>query len=113
MLLTAALAWLHGQSGGSGSNANSAVSSGTKQQDQNIPDAPSTVQPAKPLPTPPPSTQAPPDNAPTEQPQAPQAPTQELPAQEPPTSENASPASQGTNQKPPVNVRTVPQGGAT
>jgi len=112
-LLSLGFAVLHAQSAGTPNTGSQASGQSAPQQDQNIPDAPSTVQPAKPLPTPPPSTQASPDNAPTEQPQAPQAPTQELPGQEPPTSENASPASQGTNQKPPVNVRTVPQGGAT
>jgi len=109
-LLNVGVAFLRGQNGGSAANAPTAP-----QPDQNIPDAPSTVQPAKPLPTPPPSTQAPPDSAPPEQPQAPQQqpPPQAAPAQEVPANEAASPAPQRTNQKPPVNIRTVPQGGAT
>lgn len=114
-LLSLDIVFLHAQNTGtSGSGAASSASS-TPQQDQNIPDAPSTVQPAKPLPTPPPSTQAPPENAPPEEPQAPQ---QQAPSQEPPTSQAppanaAPPAPQTTNQKPPINIRTVPQGGAT
>lgn len=106
------IAFLHAQNG---RTPNSGASTPTaSQQDQSIPDAPSTVQPAKPLPTPQPSTQTPPSSAPSEQPQAPpqQAPAQEAPEQAPPANENATPP-QGTNQKPPVNIRTVPEGGAT
>jgi VWFA-related protein len=106
---------LYGQTApGSNPNQGGTTTPTNAQQDQNIPDAPSTVQPAKPLPTPPPSTQVPPGNAPAEQPQTPQqTPSQEAPGQSPSASENTSPAAQGTNQKPPVNIRTVPEGGAT
>src|SRR5439155_19670206 len=75
----------------------------------NIPAAPSTVQPAKP-PTPPPSTAPPAQNAPT--------PSGQAPAQQPSTQatpdENANPAPQtATPAKPPLNIRTVPEGQAT
>jgi len=117
-LLGLSIAFLHGQNGGTPNSAAAGGASAAPQQDQNIPDAPSTVQPAKPLPTPPPSTQqAPPENAPPEQSQPPQqpAPKQESPDQQSPASENASPVpqGQGRSQKPPVNIRTVPEGGAT
>lgn len=115
-LLGLSFAFLHAQNTGTPDSGSAPRAPAAQQQDQNIPDAPSTVQPAKPLPTSPPSTQAPPpENAPPEQPQAPQqqVPAQEAPTQEPPVNENANPAPTGTNQKPPVNVRTVPEGGAT
>lgn len=113
MLLSVVSAFLHAQNAGTTSSGSPSAPTAS-QQDQNIPDAPSTVQPAKPLPTPPPSTPAPPENAPAEQaqPHQPEAPTQE-PTQEPSVNENTNPAPQGTNQKPPINIRTVPEGGAT
>src|SRR5438552_9864722 len=66
------------------------------QKDQNIPDAPSTVQPSQP----------PPENPqPAQEPEAP--PPQQQPQAAPPDQEaNPSPP-------PPVKVRTVPQGGET
>ncbi|HEV2698562.1 MAG TPA: hypothetical protein VGU90_11265, partial [Terriglobales bacterium] len=74
-------------------------------QNQNIPDAPSTVQPSQP----------PPENAP---PQA--APGPEMPkAAQPgsganPNEQGNAPASQSNpGPKPPINIRTVPEGGAT
>jgi VWFA-related protein len=78
------------------------------QKDEGIPDAPSTVQPAKPLPEPqqeapeqqgppPPSSQAEP--APRSDQQNPAPPNQ---------TDGANPAAQ-----PPINIRTVPEGGAT
>ena len=105
MFLTAAVAWLHGQA--SASNANSAASPGTNQQDESIPDAPSTVQPAKPLPTPPPSTE-PPASA---QPSQPGAPEQQPTQSTPPDQDGNAP--QGVPKAPPINIRTVPQGGTT
>jgi VWFA-related protein len=113
-LLSVGFAFLQAQSAGTTNPGSQASGQSAPQRDQNIPDAPSTVQPAKPLPTSP-STQAPPNNAPAEEPQAPpqQTPTQGAPEQAPPANENATPATQGTNQKPPVNIRTVPEGGAT
>jgi VWFA-related protein len=93
-----------------------AQSSGTQEQtpppqtdqkpEQNIPDAPSAVQPPK---------QAPETAPPQEQPpQAPQDQTQ--PASEttePPPPEPALEQGQKPPEKPPINIRTVPQGGAT
>jgi len=108
-VLTATVAWLHAQSGTSGNAANSGASSTTNQQDQNIPDAPSTVQPAKPLPTPPPSTEPPPSSQPPEQPGA----AQQEPAQQSAPGPNANPSEQTGPKVPPVNIRTPPPGGAT
>jgi VWFA-related protein len=96
-----------------------AQSSGTQQQtpppqtdqtqDQNIPDAPSAVQPPKPAPE-----TAPPQEQPPQPPQTPQDQTQ--PASEttePPPPEPALEPGQKPPEKPPINIRTVPQGGAT
>src|SRR5438874_7760663 len=79
------------------------------QQDQNIPDAPSTAQPPKPAQdtTPEnPELQENPPTVPTPQTGAPSAP----PANEPPPS-TSQPGNAPT--PPPVNIRTVPEGGAT
>ena len=73
-----------------------------QKQDQNIPDAPSAVQPPKSAP------ETPPAQEPTQE-QAPSAPA----ANEPPPQEAAPDTSPNPVQKPPVNIRTVPQGGAT
>src|SRR3954447_4329671 len=73
------------------------------QQNQGIPDAPSTVQPPAPLPQPPPTPQS-------EQQQpapAPQPPAANVP---PP---RESPDEVPAGPPPPLNVKTVPQGGAT
>jgi VWFA-related protein len=70
-----------------------------KPANESIPDAPSTVQPPQPAPQlPTPDTSA--------QPQAP------APANQPPPRE-ATPVERTPSTPPPVNVRTVPQGGAT
>jgi VWFA-related protein len=67
------------------------------QKDQNIPDAPSTVQPSQP----------PPENPPQPAPEPEAPPTQQQPQAAPPDQEaNPTPP-------PPVKVRTVPQGGET
>src|SRR5262249_9349798 len=105
-VLTIPAAWLHGQSGTSGSGANSGTSSSTNPQDQNIPDAPSTVQPAKPLPTPPPSTEPPPSSQPSHQPGA----SHQEPAQQTAPGTNASPSQPTSPKIPPVNIRTPPPG---
>jgi len=105
-ILTAGAAWLDAQSSTSGNAASSGTSSGTNQQDQNIPDAPSTVQPAKPLPTPPPSTEPPASAQPSQSGTPQQEPTPSTPPQQ-----DAN--SQGAPKAPPINIRTVPQGGAT
>lgn len=76
-----------------------------QKQDQSIPDAPSTVQPPKPAP------ETPLPQEPTQQeaqpPQAPGA-NEAAPRENPPPVPEPNPAV-----KPPVNVRTVPEGGAT
>jgi VWFA-related protein len=107
--LMAGVAWPHAQTGTNGASAGTA--NGQQDQDLNIPDAPSTVQPAKP-PTPPPSTEPPAQDAPTK------APSGQAPAQQPSTQatpdENANTAPQtATPTKPPLNIRTVPEGQAT
>lgn len=106
-ILTGTLVWLHGQSATEGSATGT---SATNQQDQNIPDAPSTVQPAKPLPTPPASTEPPPasSQAPGEE-TPPQAPTQSRP----PAEQNTNAPQTASPKQPPINIRTVPQGGAS
>lgn len=81
------------------------------QKDQDIPDAPSAVQPAKPVPENPPAPEP-------EQSQPQQQPPPESQAEPAPRSEQETPAPQGeagTNpaQPPPVNLRTVPEGAAT
>jgi VWFA-related protein len=75
---------------------------GSNQQNQSIPDAPSTVQPPAPLPQPPPTPQSEQQPAP-----APQQPA----ANEPPPRESSDEVPAGP--RPPLNVKTVPQGGAT
>lgn len=79
-----------------------------QKQEQDIPDAPSTVQPPKPAaPETPPPEQAPPEAAPGAQ-------TRQPPANEPAPRENAAPEQGQTPPgKPPINIRTVPEGGAT
>src|SRR5207302_593413 len=72
------------------------------QQNQSIPDAPSTVQPPAALPQPPPTPQSEQQSAPAQQQPA---------ANEPPPREPSNEAPSGP--RPPLNVKTVPQGGAT
>jgi VWFA-related protein len=72
------------------------------QQNQSVPDAPSTVQPPAALPQPPPTPHSEQQPAP-----APQQPA----ANEPPPRESSDEVPAG--QRPPLNVKTVPQGGAT
>lgn len=114
-LLSVGIAFLHAQNTGTPDSGSATGAPAASQQDQSIPDAPSTVQPAKPLPTPPPSTQAAPENAPTQPAPVPnqQVSPEEPPTQEAPANQSGGPSPQRTNQKPPVNIRTVPQGGAT
>jgi VWFA-related protein len=75
-----------------------------QKQDQNIPDAPSAVQPPKPAPEP---EAAPPEAAPQDQAQ-PSPETTEPPAQEAPPESSSNPT-----EKPPINIQTVPEGHAT
>jgi len=72
------------------------------QQKQNIPDAPSTVQPPAALPQPPPTPQSEQQPAPAAQPPA----ANEAPPRQSPDDVPAGP-------RPPLNVKTVPEGGAT
>jgi VWFA-related protein len=72
------------------------------QQNQGIPDAPSTVQPPAALPQPPPTPQSE-EQQPTPAPQP--------PANEPPPRESSDEVPAGP--PPPLNVKTVPEGGAT
>jgi VWFA-related protein len=73
------------------------------QQNQSIPDAPSTVQPPAALPQPPPTPQS--------EEQQPAPARQAPPANEPPPRESSDEVPAGP--PPPLNVKTVPQGGAT
>ena len=85
-----------------------------QKQDQNIPDAPSAVQPPKPVPeTAPPQEPAPQDQpAPTPSASEPR-PQNTAPASNEPPSQAAPDTSPNPVQKPPINIRTVPEGGAT
>jgi len=74
----------------------------SNQQKQSIPDAPSTVQPPAPLPQPPPTPASEQQPVPAPQPPA---------ANEPPPRQ--TPDEAPTGPPPPLNVKTVPQGGAT
>jgi VWFA-related protein len=76
------------------------------QQDQNIPDAPSAVQPPQPVPEHPDPEENPQNQSP---PRNPAPATNQAPASGAPEPPPQAPA--GT--PPPVNIRTVPQGGAT
>ena len=110
VLLSLGIALLHAQNSGSGasqqgSSSAGGASQGAKPQDDTIPDAPSTVQPAKPLPAPPPSS---------EQQTAPPQSVAPEPEQQNPAAGTATPTPKSANPaKPPINIQTVPQGGAT
>jgi len=82
-------------------SAEQKAATGSNQQNQGIPDAPSTVQPPAALPQPPPTPQS------EQQAPAPQQPA----ANEPPPRE--APDDVPAGPRPPLNVKTVPQGGAT
>src|SRR5436309_3340328 len=82
-----------------------------QKQDQNIPDAPSAVQPPKPAPEAPPPAQEPPSQEPPAQDQGQSPPAPE--ANEPPPQSAAPESDQKPAEKPPLNLRTVPEGGAT
>src|SRR5215470_12386672 len=76
-----------------------------QKQDQNIPDAPSAVQPPKPAPEP---------EAPAAQEAAPQAQAPAAPGANEPAPRAASPeSSPNPAEKPPINIQTVPEGRAT
>jgi VWFA-related protein len=76
-----------------------------QKQDQNIPDAPSAVQPPKSAP------ESPPAQEPTSQDQ--DQPPADPQANEPPPQSAMPETDQKPSEKPPVNIRTVPEGGAT
>src|SRR5438067_7189567 len=86
-----------------------------QKQDQNIPDAPSAVQPPKPAPeTAPPQEPAPQDQPAPTPPSSEPPPQNAAPATNEPPPQNAAPdTSPNPVQKPPINIRTVPEGGAT
>jgi VWFA-related protein len=105
MLLSFGSALL-GQSSGTHLQQSPTPPSAEQKQVQNIPDAPSTVQPPKPEPETPPAN-------PEGQPPPAQR-QQEFPANQAPPRESTSPSvNQTPGTTPPVNIRTVPEGGAT
>jgi VWFA-related protein len=79
--------------------------------DQSIPDAPSTVQPPKPAPAAPESPS--PGSQNSEGQSVPTEPPQELPANQAPPRDGTTAGTSQTPTAPPVNVKTVPEGGAT
>jgi VWFA-related protein len=107
LLLFFSSVWLDAQSSPA-TQSSTGAQRDQSQKDQGIPDAPSTVQPPKPAPPepPPPPPSEPPARSgqPSAQPQRSEESAPEKPAEAPPT----APAAQ-----PPVNVRAVPEGGAT
>src|ERR1043166_8877701 len=115
LLLAGVVAFANAQPFGQSASHPPASTQG--QNDQNIPDAPSAVQPAKPAPETPPAEQGRPQQN-TDQQAAPSQ-TQAPPAENAPAPQNsqanspATTAAPNPNAKPPINIRTVPQGGAT
>ena len=106
--LVCAPAW--GQSSSGTASSQQPAGNGQAQSDQNVPDAPSAVQPAKPQPeNPPPQTPE------TQPPQQPLPPSQAPPQSNEPAAAAPTDTEQGANPgtAPPVNIQTVPQGGAT
>jgi len=106
VLITICSAAFARQNSGS-ENQNQAATQQTptqNQQNQNIPDAPSAVQPPAPLPNLPPTSGA-------EGQQTPQPEQQPAPNQPPPRDDSSAEAPAGP--RPPLNVKTVPEGGAT
>lgn len=76
------------------------------QQDQSVPDAPSAVQPAAPIPNLPPTPGSGEQNTQAPQPEAP-------PANQPPPRQDAPADQEPPGPRPPLNLKTVPEGGAT
>ena len=111
VLLSLGIALLHAQNSGTPASGTPASqqspgspSSETKPQDNSIPDAPSTVQPAKPLPQNPPPNSEPTPPAPPQS-VAPVAPAEQNPA------DNSAPATQGGKREVPINIRPTPPEG--
>jgi VWFA-related protein len=119
LVLTAACGWLAAQSSNPSTPAqNSQTNTGQNQdtgqaqgdkptdKDQGIPDAPSAVRPPQPAPESPlPQQQNPQDQVPQ---RPPALPANEAPPRQSPADQGGTPAA-----PPPVNIKTVPQGGAT
>ncbi len=104
-ILTLAPGFLNGQAGTPASPAPAAAqnpTSGQNPKDQGIPDAPSAVQPPQPAPE---SPVPPPGNA--------QGQTTPSENQAPPRESAPQPARTNPATPPPINIRTVPAGGAT
>jgi VWFA-related protein len=107
LLLISACVFLAAQSSSPGASAQNSAPKSQDQKDQDIPDAPSAVQPPKPAPENLP--QANPEPQPSQPPAAQTVPgAQALPRE-------STPAEQGVNPgtPPPINIRTVPEGGET
>ena len=88
-----------------GNQQGSTKQQGASQNQQSIPDAPSAVQPPPPQQEAPPQEEVPPNPEPQNPPSAPE--------NQPPPTEAAPVGQEGTATKPPLNIRTVPEGGAT
>jgi VWFA-related protein len=107
-ILTLAPGFLNGQAGTPASPAPAAAqnpTSGQNPKDQGIPDAPSAVQPPQPAPE---SPVPPPGNA-----QGQTGQTTPSENQAPPRESAPQPARTNPATPPPINIRTVPEGGAT
>lgn len=105
--------WTQAQSSGQGTSQPPANAQDQQdQKDQGIPDAPSAVQPAKPVPEASPPAPEPQQPAPsTEQESQPQTQPPPRSEQEPPRPSGQTGANPGA--PPPINIRTVPEGQAT
>src|SRR5439155_5913450 len=110
LLLTINVVGLHGQAPNAQSpptNSGKSDNPGQAKESQSIPDAPSAVQPPQPA-------QENPQPATPETP-LPQAPAPQLPQRNPTPPRESAPADHGQapGTRPPVNIRIVPDGGAT
>lgn len=109
VLLLSACVWLAAQSLPA-SQSPSGTTGNQRPKDEGIPDAPSTVQPPKPAPETPPSVPPTPEpQEPTPQPSPPPNRGEQRQVEKTPP----EPAANPSNTQPPVNIRTVPEGGAT
>ena len=81
-------------------------------QQSGIPDAPSASKPADQLPSAP-AAQAPKNLPPPETPLPGESTPQPVPNAAPPTTENPAPAEENEQARPPLDIKTVPEGGAT
>ena len=110
VLLTLSAAWLRAQAG---SASGSGTSDAKQTQDNSIPDAPSTVQPAKP---PLPAGSGQPNQTPPGESTPPPAENQGPEDKQPDSSSSPQPTAtvpqKRGEKQPPINIRTVPAGGA-